>query len=152
MNHSRIPRHIVIIMDGNGRWAKKRFLPRYAGHKAGVETVRRVLNFCAEQGVEILTLFAFSSENWRRPQKEVSLLINVRLHIIGAREAFPDNLQKLIVEAEKLTENNAGLTLVIAANYGGHWDILEAAKQLAQKVEQGVTRFIYPYWWGKTDQ
>ena len=157
MNHSHTPRHIAIIMDGNGRWAKKRFLPRYAGHKAGVETVRRVLNFCAEQGVEVLTLFAFSSENWRRPKKEVSLLMdlfvtalqrevnelnknNVGLRIIGAREAFPDNLQKLIVEAEKLTENNAGLTLVIAANYGGHWDILEAAKRLAQKVEQGVLK------------
>jgi len=118
MTHSRIPRHIAIIMDGNGRWAKKRFLPRYAGHKAGVETVRRILKLCAEQEIKVLTLFAFSSENWRRPQKEVSLLMdlfmtalqrevkrldknNVRLRIIGVREAFSEKLQELIHEAEK---------------------------------------------------
>jgi undecaprenyl diphosphate synthase len=157
MSHSRIPRHIAIIMDGNGRWAKKKLLPRYAGHKAGVETVRRVLNLCVQQGVEVLTLFAFSSENWRRPKKEVSLLMdlfmtalqrevnklhenNVCLRIIGAREAFSDKLQELIEDAEKLTEHNEGLTLIIAANYGGHWDIVEAAKSLAKKVEQGILK------------
>jgi undecaprenyl diphosphate synthase len=157
MTHSRIPRHIAIIMDGNGRWAKKRFLPRYAGHKAGVETVRRILKLCAEQKIKVLTLFAFSSENWRRPKKEVSLLMelfmtalqrevkrldknNVRLRIIGVREAFSDKLQELIHEAEKRTEHNSGLTLNIAANYGGHWDIVEAAKRLAEKVEQGTLK------------
>lgn len=157
MTHPRIPRHIAIIMDGNGRWAKKKLLPRYAGHKAGVETVRRVLNLCVQQGVEVLTLFAFSSENWRRPKKEVSLLMdlfmtalqrevnklhenNVCLRIIGAREAFSDKLQELIEEAEKLTDHNDGLTLIIAANYGGHWDIVEAAKSLAKKVEQGILK------------
>ncbi len=157
MSHSRIPRHIAIIMDGNGRWAKKKLLPRYAGHKAGVETVRRVLNLCVQQGVEVLTLFAFSSENWRRPKKEVSLLMdlfmtalqrevkklhenNVCLRIIGAREAFSDKLQELVDDAEKLTSHNEGLTLIIAANYGGHWDIVEAAKSLAKKVEQGILK------------
>ncbi len=157
MTHSRIPRHIAIIMDGNGRWAKKRFLPRYAGHKAGVETVRQILKLCAEQKIKVLTLFAFSSENWRRPKKEVSLLMelfmtalqrevkrldknNVRLRIIGVREAFSEKLQELIHEAEKRTEHNSGLTLNIAANYGGHWDIVEAAKRLAEKVEQGTLK------------
>ncbi|MCK5524494.1 MAG: isoprenyl transferase [Thiomargarita sp.] len=157
MTHSRIPRHIAIIMDGNGRWAKKRFLPRYAGHKAGVETVRKILKLCAEQKIKVLTLFAFSSENWRRPKKEVSLLMelfmtalqrevkrldknNVRLRIIGVREAFTEKLQELIHEAEKRTEHNSGLTLNIAANYGGHWDIVEAAKRLAEKVEQGTLK------------
>jgi undecaprenyl diphosphate synthase len=157
MTHSRIPRHIAIIMDGNGRWAKKKLLPRYAGHKAGVEAVRRVLKLCVQQGVEVLTLFAFSSENWRRPKKEVSLLMdlfmtalqrevnklhenNVCLRIIGAREAFSDKLQELVDEAEKLTSHNEGLTLIIAANYGGHWDIVEAAKSLAIKVEQGILK------------
>jgi len=150
-----LPRHIAIIMDGNGRWAKQRMLPRYAGHKAGVETVRRVLKFCAEQGVEVLTLFAFSSENWRRPKREVSLLMdlfmtalqrevnklhknNVCLRIIGDITAFSAELKKLIADAEQLTKSNSGLTLVIAANYGGHWDIVEAAKRLARRIEQGT--------------
>ncbi len=155
MTDSPLPRHIAIIMDGNGRWAKQRKLPRYAGHKAGVETVRRVLKLCGEQGVEVLTLFTFSSENWRRPKQEVNLLMelfmtalqrevkklhknNVCLRVIGAREAFSEKLQRLIANAEKLTEHNSGLTLVIAANYGGHWDILQAAKHLASLVEQGA--------------
>ena len=150
-----LPRHIAIIMDGNGRWAKQRMLPRYAGHKAGVETVRRVLKFCAEQGVEVLTLFAFSSENWRRPKREVSLLMelfmtalqrevnklhknNVCLRIIGDITAFSADLKQLIADAEQLTKYNSGLTLVIAANYGGHWDIVEAAKRLARRIEQGT--------------
>lgn len=151
---SRLPRHIAIIMDGNGRWAKQRFLPRYAGHKVGIETVRRVIRLCAEHHIEVLTLFAFSSENWRRPQPEVSFLMDlfitalqqevtnlhknqVRLRIIGAREAFPQKLQTLITEAETLTAPNAGLTLVIAANYGGHWDIVQATKNLAEQVKAG---------------
>jgi undecaprenyl diphosphate synthase len=154
MTNPRIPRHIAIIMDGNGRWAKQRMLPRYAGHQAGVETVRQVVNHCAQQGVEVLTLFAFSTENWRRPSQEVSWLLKlfisvlrrevdklhknqVRLRIIGDRTAFPARLQELIAQSEELTKNNTGLTLVIAANYGGHWDIVKTAKYFAQQVEQG---------------
>lgn len=157
MTQSRLPRHIAIIMDGNGRWAKKRFLPRHFGHQAGLEAVRRVVKLCAEKQIKVLTLFAFSSENWRRPEQEVSLLMqlfvgalkrevnklhknNVRLHVIGAREAFPAMLQQLIADAELTTQNNTGLNLVIAANYGGHWDIVEAAKKLAQQVERGQLR------------
>ena len=155
MNNSSLPRHIAIIMDGNGRWAKKRLLPRHAGHKAGVETVRRVLSLCAEKGVEVLTLFTFSSENWRRPKEEVSLLMslfimalkrevkklqknNVRLRLVGAPDAFPEKLQTLLADAEELTKNNTGITLVIAANYGGRWDIVESAKHLAKQVQEGT--------------
>lgn len=157
MTTPRIPRHIAIIMDGNGRWAKQRMLPRYAGHHAGLETVRQVVSHCTQQGVEVLTLFAFSSENWRRPAQEVSWLMElfisalqreinklhktqVRLRVIGDRSAFPTKLQELIVHAEELTRNNTGLTLVIAANYGGRWDIVKTAKHLAWQVEQGHLR------------
>lgn len=155
MSNSSLPRHIAIIMDGNGRWAKKRFLPRNAGHKAGVETVRRMLTICAEKGVEVLTLFTFSSENWRRPKEEVSLLMslfmmalkrevkilhknNVRLRLIGAQDAFPEKLQKLVSDAERLTKDNSGITLVIAANYGGRWDIVDTTKRLAKQVQEGT--------------
>ena len=149
-----LPRHIAIIMDGNGRWAKKRFMPRFAGHKAGVESVRKVVEECAKRDIEVLTLFAFSSENWRRPEKEVGLLMdllhsalereviklndnNVRLRFIGDRSAFNEKLLKQIDRGEELTRNNTGLTLVIAINYGGRWDITQAAKQLAERVAQG---------------
>ncbi|MFO7604309.1 MAG: isoprenyl transferase [Gammaproteobacteria bacterium] len=149
-----LPRHIAIIMDGNGRWAQSRNLPRVSGHRAGVEAVRGVVRACGELGIEVLTLFAFSSENWRRPQKEVGLLMDlfvtalqseikklhkndVRFRLIGDRSAFKPKLQKLIADAEALTADNRGLTLVIAANYGGRWDVAEAAKQLARQVEQG---------------
>jgi len=142
-------------MDGNGRWAKKRFLPRFAGHQAGLETVRRVVKYCAQEHIEVLTLFAFSSENWRRPQEEVSLLMqlfitalqrevqklhknNVKLRVIGAREAFPTQLQEHIAQAEQLTAQNTGLTLVIAANYGGRWDITQAAQRMASAIQQGT--------------
>lgn len=151
----QLPRHIAIIMDGNGRWAKKRFLPRFAGHQAGLETVRRLVKYCAQENIEVLTLFAFSSENWRRPQEEVSLLMqlfitalqrevqklhknNVKLRVIGAREAFPNQLQEYIAQAEQLTAQNTGLTLVIAANYGGRWDITQAAQQMAREIQQGT--------------
>ncbi|MCK5877030.1 MAG: di-trans,poly-cis-decaprenylcistransferase, partial [Candidatus Marithrix sp.] len=154
MNDFNVPRHIAIIMDGNGRWAKKKSLPRFAGHKAGVETVRRVVKLCIEYKVEALTLFAFSSENWRRPEQEVTLLMqllmralerevkklhknNIRLRIIGAIEAFPEKLQQLVAKAEQITENNTALTVVVAVNYGGHWDIVEATKNIASQVEQG---------------
>ncbi|MDM8569969.1 polyprenyl diphosphate synthase, partial [Thiotrichales bacterium HSG1] len=159
MNDDHIPNHIAIIMDGNGRWAKKRALPRFVGHRAGVETVRRVVKLCVEYKVEVLTLFAFSSENWRRPKQEVNLLMqllttalekevkklhknNIRLKIIGAIEAFPEKLQKLVTKAEKLTENNTALTVVVAVNYGGHWDIVEATKNIANQVKLGNLQVI----------
>jgi undecaprenyl diphosphate synthase len=153
MIDSYLPRHIAIIMDGNGRWAKKRLLPRHAGHQAGVETVRRVVGFCAKQHIEVLTLFAFSSENWQRPKQEVSRLMElfmtalqkeienlhenqVRLRIIGDRQAFSEPLQQQMAKAEELTKHNTGLILVVAANYGGRWDMLQAVKSLASQVEQ----------------
>lgn len=150
----KVPRHVAIIMDGNGRWAEQRKKPRVFGHRAGVEAVRGVVQGCAEKGVEVLTLYAFSSENWRRPKQEVSLLMelfmsalgrevkrlhknNVRLRMIGAIEAFNGKLQERIAKAEQLTRDNTGLTLVIAVNYGGCWDIVQAAKKIAQQVQQG---------------
>ncbi|MDD5297690.1 MAG: polyprenyl diphosphate synthase [Rhodocyclaceae bacterium] len=142
-----VPRHIAIIMDGNGRWAKKRFLPRVAGHKRGVETVRKVVRACMDRGVEYLTLFAFSSENWRRPVEEVSFLMGlflrsleqevarlnengIRLRVVGDLSRFDAPLVALIRRSEQLTENNARLTLTIAANYGGRWDIMQAVNRL----------------------
>lgn len=148
-----VPRHIAVIMDGNGRWAKKRYLPRVAGHKQGVEAVRRVTRACAERGVEFLTLFAFSSENWRRPVEEVSTLrqlfmgaleqeaerlheSEVRLKIIGDIEPFGARLVELAHRAQDLTSANTGLTLTIAANYGGRWDLMQA---LGKLVRSGPT-------------
>lgn len=149
-----LPRHVAIIMDGNGRWAQQQNKPRVAGHRAGVEVVRQLVQTCGELGVEVLTLFAFSSENWRRPEKEVSLLMelflmalekevrklhrnNVQLRIIGDISAFPEKIQKRIEEAESLTHDNTGLVLNIAANYGGKWDITQSVQQLAILVQQG---------------
>ena len=146
-----IPNHIAVIMDGNGRWARKRFLPRVAGHKRGVETVRDLVKQCAKLNVKYLTLFAFSSENWRRPEDEVSFLMglfmdalkrevtklhenNIRLILIGDRSKFNVELVAQIKAAEKLTAKNTGLTLTIAANYGGRWDILNAANQMIKKT------------------
>ncbi|OWT65492.1 polyprenyl diphosphate synthase [Candidimonas nitroreducens] len=142
-----VPRHVAVIMDGNGRWATKRFLPRTAGHARGVQAVRRVLEACGQRGVEYLTLFAFSSENWRRPEEEVSLLMRlfiqtlekevdklerqgVRLRVVGDLSAFEPKLQGLIHAAERRTEANSTLNLTIAANYGGRWDILQAMQAL----------------------
>ena len=153
-----VPRHIAIIMDGNGRWAKKRFLPRVAGHQRGVETVRKVVKACRELGVEYLTLFAFSSENWRRPADEVSFLMqlflkmlereveklhenNIRLKIIGDRSHFDGKLNQRIAEAEQLTANNTSLTLTIAANYGGRWDIMQAVQSMLQARPELVSSF-----------
>lgn len=144
-----IPQHIAIIMDGNGRWAKRRFMPRVAGHKRGVEMVREIIKACAARGVKYLTLFAFSSENWRRPQEEISLLMDlfhyaleneisklhknqVRLKVIGDLSRFDPKLVHLIHESERTTAGNAGLTLTIAANYGGRWDMLQAVTKLLQ--------------------
>jgi undecaprenyl diphosphate synthase len=151
---AKTPRHVAIIMDGNGRWASRRRLPRFAGHKAGVETVKDVVRACGEHGVEVLTLFAFSSENWRRPQEEVGLLMglfmtaleqqvrklhehNIRLRVIGDRSAFSRTLQERIEAAETLTGSNTGLGLVIAANYGGRWDMTQAARTIAERVQNG---------------
>ncbi|MCG2580371.1 MAG: polyprenyl diphosphate synthase [Marinobacter sp.] len=148
------PRHVAIIMDGNNRWAKERQLKGVAGHKAGVNAVKSVVETCAREGVEVLTLFAFSSENWRRPKDEVSALMrlflfalerevkklhrnNIRLRIIGDRTAFSPALQEHMEKAEALTRHNTLMTLVIAANYGGHWDIAQATRQVAEKVRAG---------------
>ena len=142
-----VPRHIAIIMDGNGRWARQRFLPRVAGHQRGVETVREVIKACHNMGVEYLTLFAFSSENWRRPADEVSFLMqlflkmlerevnklhanNIKLKVIGDRSRFDDTLNRYILDAENLTANNTSLTLTIAANYGGRWDMMQAVRAM----------------------
>ena len=149
-----VPRHIAIIMDGNNRWAKARRLPGLAGHKAGVDCVRSVIQGCIEQGVEALTLFAFSSENWKRPPLEVKGLMelfklaldreskkllknNIRLRVIGDKTAFSDSLREKIARAEEMTTQCDGLQLNIAANYGGRWDITNAAKQLAQRCVAG---------------
>ncbi|MDJ0805897.1 MAG: isoprenyl transferase [Gammaproteobacteria bacterium] len=152
--NERLPRHVAIIMDGNGRWARKRGMPRHAGHPAGVEAVRRVIQHCVARKIEVLTLFAFSSENWRRPKQEVGLIMDLfirslrkeakRLHhngvclkVIGERAAFSEKLQQRIHEVEQLTADNTALVLQVAANYGGRWDILQAAKSLAVAVEKG---------------
>ena len=155
--HAGVPRHLAIIMDGNGRWATQRFLPRTAGHARGVQAVRRVVEACGRRGVRYLTLFAFSSENWRRPAEEVSLLMRlfvqtlekevdrlheqgVRLRVIGNLAAFEPRLQKLIKEAEARTAGNDLLHLTIAANYGGRWDILQATQRLlADRPELALT-------------
>ena len=142
-----IPAHVAMIMDGNGRWAKQRFLPRFAGHKRGVETVRNVTKLCIDRGVRYLTLFAFSSENWRRPVEEVSLLRQlfltalgreakklhangIRLKLAGDLEPFGEDLVSRAREVEALTAENTQLTLTIAANYGGRWDILQAIPKM----------------------
>ena len=144
-----VPRHVAVIMDGNGRWAKKRLMPRFSGHIKGVGIVRKMVRACLERGIEYLTLFAFSSENWRRPQEEVSLLMQlfvkaleqevdkldqngVRLRIIGDLSHFEPRLQELIRTAEKRTAGNSRLQLTIAANYGGRWDIMQAVNAMLQ--------------------
>jgi undecaprenyl diphosphate synthase len=144
----RMPRHVAIIMDGNGRWAKKRYMPRVAGHSRGVEAVRDTVRACLERGIGYLTLFAFSSENWRRPEEEVSLLMQlfvralqyevekldgngVRLCVVGDLSRFDAKLQQLIHNAEEKTAANSRLTLTVCANYGGRWDILQAANRLS---------------------
>lgn len=148
------PRHVAIIMDGNNRWAKAHRLKGVAGHKAGVDAVKAVVETCAKEGVEVLTLFAFSSENWRRPKDEVSALMrlflialerevrklhrnNIRLRIIGDRSAFNPALQEHMEKAEALTRDNTRMTVVIAANYGGHWDITQATRKVAEQVKAG---------------
>ena len=149
-----LPRHIAIIMDGNGRWAKRRNLPRPMGHREGVKAVRRIVEACRQRGIDALTLFAFSSENWRRPKTEVGLLMDlfvrtlkkeveqlhrngVRMRFIGDRGAFEPKLCALMDSAEAQTAENTQLTLTIAVNYGGRWDIAEAARRLASQAVAG---------------
>jgi undecaprenyl diphosphate synthase len=149
-----LPRHVAIIMDGNGRWARARGLPRVAGHRRGVERVRDMVVACGELGVPYLTLFAFSSENWRRPAQEVKLLMElfltalerevtklhkneVRFRAIGDIEPFGEKIVQGVREAEALTQDNTRLTLTVAANYGGRWDIARAARALAERVQRG---------------
>lgn len=150
-----VPQHVAVIMDGNGRWAKKRFLPRVAGHVKGVELVREMVRTCLKRGINYLTLFAFSSENWRRPQEEVSLLMqlfmkaleqevesldrnDVRLRVIGDLSRFDPRLQQMIRDAEEKTAGHQRLNLTIAANYGGRWDIMQAVNRMlvAQPAKQ----------------
>ncbi len=152
----KLPKHVAVIMDGNNRWAKSRRLPSLAGHKAGVDAVRAVVDGCARYGVESLTLFAFSSENWQRPPKEVEALMGlfmtylkkeakklksegVRLRVIGRRDRFSDRIQKSIVEAEAIADEG-DTTLVIAADYGGQWDMANAARKIAEQVAQGTLK------------
>ncbi len=159
MNNSQalaesLPKHIAIIMDGNGRWAKSQGKPRVFGHKHGVQAVRKTIRSAAQMGIQAVTLFAFSSENWRRPQEEVGLLMelfisvlssevkklhknNLRLRIIGDKSRFSDRLQNKIEEAEELTATNTGMVINIAANYGGKWDITQAVKSISHQVADG---------------
>ncbi|OTQ32281.1 (2E,6E)-farnesyl- diphosphate-specific ditrans,polycis-undecaprenyl-diphosphate synthase [Gilliamella apicola] len=149
-----IPHHVAIIMDGNGRWAQQRKQLRAVGHRAGLKAVRKIVNYASTLGIKVLTLYAFSSENWKRPANEVSALIslfiyalnremkslhknNVRLNIIGNISQFNDDLQNMIINAEQLTKDNSGLVLNVAANYGGRWDILQSTKKMAKQVLDG---------------
>ncbi len=153
----KVPRHLAIIMDGNGRWATKRFLPRVAGHVKGVEAVRTVVEACALRGIEYLTVFAFSSENWRRPEEEVSLLMklfvtalerevskmhanNIRLKVVGDLARFDPKLQDMIANAERKTANNTRMTVTVCANYGGRWDIMQAIGKMVAE-HPGTTDF-----------
>jgi undecaprenyl diphosphate synthase len=163
--HGELPRHIAIIMDGNGRWARRRRLPRIAGHRRGAEAVRAALRACAERGIEYLTLFAFSSENWRRPAEEVALLMKlfksaleneveklhangVRVRVVGDTQRFDPKIRELIERGERLTAQNQRLTLTIAANYGGRWDILQAMTRLLKErpsLEKVDEDLLAPY-------
>lgn len=152
MSERKLPRHIAIIMDGNGRWAKHRFMPRVMGHRAGVEAARQTVQACIKHKIEVLTLFAFSSENWRRPLQEVNFLMdlflngldkeitllhknNVHVRFIGERSQFNIKLFNKMQQAEVLTANNSGLKLLIAIDYGGRWDMCEATKKIARAIE-----------------
>jgi len=151
---AHLPRHVAVIMDGNGRWARSRGLPRVAGHRRGADAVRSLVQACGERGIPYLTLFAFSSENWRRPATEVKLLMElflkaldnevqklhengVRFRVIGDYDRFGEKIASRIRDAEQLTQDNTRLTLTIAANYGGRWDIAQAARRLAELAAAG---------------
>jgi undecaprenyl diphosphate synthase len=152
--HAKVPQHVAIIMDGNGRWAEQRGQPRHAGHRSGINSVRSTIEVCIEQGVKVLTLFAFSSENWRRPPHEVKLLMelfmtalqrefkrmqshDIRLRVLGDIGALPEQLQMRIHSTEEKTRGNDRLVLQVAANYGGRWEIVQAARRLAEEVRSG---------------
>jgi undecaprenyl diphosphate synthase len=152
-NESSLPQHIAVVMDGNGRWANKRHLPRVAGHKAGVDATRRIVENCSNHNVQALTVFAFSSENWNRPKSEVSSIMalfvstlnaevkklhkkGVRVRFIGDRSRFSVKLQNSIEESERLTKDNDGLQFNIAANYGGRWDVVNACKSLIGEIQK----------------
>ncbi|HHW7446034.1 TPA: polyprenyl diphosphate synthase [Pasteurella multocida] len=154
LDPNNIPQHVAIIMDGNGRWAQQKGKMRIFGHKNGVKAAREAVSYARKVGIKVLTLYAFSSENWNRPKKEVNALMalfmqaldlevkklhknNIKLNILGDVTGFSASLQNKIHQAEKLTENNTALTLNIAANYGGCWDIVQATKSLAQQVKEG---------------
>jgi undecaprenyl diphosphate synthase len=164
--HGEVPQHVAIIMDGNGRWAKRQHLPRIAGHRRGVEAVRATVRACVERGVRFLTVFAFSSENWRRPAEEVALLMQlfelaltseveklhkngVRLKVVGDTRRFDAKIRRAIEKGERLTADNQALTLTIAANYGGRWDILQAltklAKEMKNSLEEVTEAALAPY-------
>jgi undecaprenyl diphosphate synthase len=153
VSETDIPRHIAIVMDGNGRWAKKRFMPRVFGHKQGVDALVRTVTACAERGIEFLTVFAFSSENWKRPSEEVSGLMGlvlvavskylsklagegVRIRIVGDRSQVSDKVRQAWEQAESATSHNTRITLSVAFNYGGRWDVVQACRQA---MEAGVT-------------
>ena len=150
----KIPRHIAIVMDGNGRWARAKNRPRFMGHKKGVDAVREIVKTCGNLNVESLSLFAFSSENWKRPEEEIKNLMglfmlaldrearsmarnNVKLKIIGDLSAFSEKLQKKIKKVEEMTVHCTGLNLIVAANYGGRWDVVNAAKKIGAQIESG---------------
>jgi len=150
----RLPRHIAIIMDGNGRWAKKRMLPRVEGHRRGVKTVDKIVSLCAEMHIEALTLYSFSDENWNRPRSEIDALMkildqylnkeldrmmreNIRFNTIGRIHELPQSIQKLIRHSEDVTRNNDGLILTLALSYGGRQEIVDATKKIAKQVQEG---------------
>ena len=152
-----LPKHVAIIMDVNGRWAKKGGLPRIAGHRAGVGGLKEIVNLSAKAGIEVLNVYAFSSENWKRPRTEISMLMelfasslrqrfkglhdnNVRLRFMGDLSLFPEKLRTSMKDAENLTTNNTGLKLVVAVNYGGRWDITNAFIQLCNKIKDKEVR------------
>ena len=147
-----VPHHVAIVMDGNGRWAKRRLMPRIAGHRQGVESLRRCIRACVKRGVGVLTVFAFSSENWGRPQDEVSGLMElmgkalvrevpelkeagIRLHFVGNRQGLPERMRQSLTQAEAATADNRGMVLNVCFNYGGRWDIAQAAQKLAARGE-----------------
>lgn len=150
-----LPKHVAIIMDGNGRWATEKGLNRTAGHQAGLESLKTIVNRSIQVGIEILTIFAFSSENWERPKSEVNSLLNlflaalenefhtlhengVKLSFIGQIDAFPDDIQTKMKKAEESTKNNTSILLNVAANYGGRWDIQRAVQKICRKIESGI--------------
>lgn len=154
IQQQKLPNHIAIIMDGNGRWAENRGKHRVFGHKHGVKALRKAISFANEEKIQVLTIFAFSSENWQRPKQEVNMLMelfftvlgsevkklnkhNIKLKIIGDLTGFSERLQKKAIEAQRITENNTGLVLNVAANYGGRWDIAQATKKIAELVVAG---------------